>query len=304
MQKPTKPIGGTEILFDKLSRLCDLSSINLMLSICHPSLLSDSKPNVLWQHLSYDQENVAMLQNVDFVSRLDAIVFVSHWQHEQFRKRFPLDNTPCYVIQNAIKQFNLETIYKPEKIKLIYTSTPWRGLEVLVEVLKNLNRDVEVDVYSGTAIYGPDFDQQMAGKFDGIYSSLKELGVNHVEYAPNSDVRKAVSSAHIFAYPSVFEETSCLSAIEALSAGCKVVTTNFGALYETCGDWADYVPLSNNIVERYTQALQYNIDNYWSFHETNMMQRKHYNKFWSWENSNRVKMWENLINDLKSFKNL
>lgn len=300
MLKPDKPIGGTELLYNRLVELVDISDINLIVSVCHPSLLSITKPNVLWQHLSYDQENVALLQDINYVSKLDAIVFVSHWQHEQFRKRFPLDNTPCYVIQNAIDAFNLETITKPEKIKLIYTSTPWRGLEILAEVLKRLDRDVDVDVYSGTSIYGPSFDQQMAGRFDNLYNTLKQLGVNHTEYAPNAEVRKAVSSAHILAYPSIFEETSCLAAIEALSAGCRVVTTNFGALYETCGDWADYVPLSNNIVERYTKALQYNIDNYWALYETTIQQRKHYNKFWSWQNSNRLSQWKQLIDEVSN----
>jgi glycosyltransferase involved in cell wall biosynthesis len=300
MLKPDKPIGGTELLYNRLIELVDMSDINLIVSVCHPSLLSITKPNVLWQHLSYNQENVALLQDVNYVNMLDAIVFVSHWQHEQFRKRFPLDNVPCYVIQNAIDAFNLETITKPKKIKLIYTSTPWRGLEILAEVLKRLDRDVDVDVYSGTSIYGPAFDQDMAGRFDNLYNTLKQLGVNHTEYAPNAEVRKAVSSAHILAYPSVFEETSCLAAIEALSAGCRVVTTNFGALYETCGDWADYIPLSNNIVERYTKALQYNIDNYWSLYETTIQQRKHYNKFWSWQNSNRLNQWKQLIDEVSN----
>lgn len=300
MQKPDKPIGGTELLYNKLVEFVDISPINLITSICHPDLLSNDKPNVLWQHLNVNEENVNGLRDPNFVSRLDAIVFVSHWQHEQFRKNFPLNDVPCYVIQNAIDEFNLETIYKPKKIKLIYTSTPWRGLEILIEVLKQLDRDVDVDIYSGTAIYGPSFDQQMAGKFDGLYQSLKDLNINHTEYAPNSEVRKAVSSAHILAYPSVFEETSCLSAIEALSAGCKVVTTNFGALYETCGVWADYVPLSPNIVERYTKVLQYNIDHYWDQYETTVEQRKHYNKFWSWQNGNRLNQWKQLINEVSN----
>ena len=37
----------------------------------------------------------------------------------------------------------------------------------------------------------------------------------------------------LFVYPSIFEETFCASALEALSAGLHVITTNFGALPET-----------------------------------------------------------------------
>lgn len=297
MLKPDKPLGGTELAYYRLSELVDFSHVNLISSICHPSLLSDTKPNIIWEQLSYDQDNVSLLNNPEFVSRVNAIVFVSHWQHEQFRKRFPLDNTRCVVIQNAVDRFE-QAEKQYGKLKLIYTSTPWRGLHILVEALKKLNRDVDVDVYSGTAIYGPSFDEQMKGRFDFIYNELKQLGVNHIEYAPNSEVRKAVQNAHIFAYPSVFEETSCIAAIEALSAGCKVVTTNFGALYETCSVWADYVPVTFNLVDQYTEALQYNIDNYWkNAVTTRWQQQSHYAQFWSWDK--RKTQWEKLLNEFK-----
>ena len=36
-------------------------------------------------------------------------------------------------------------------------------------------------------------------------------------FKPNDVVRKALSEAHIFAYPSIWVETSCISAIEAMS---------------------------------------------------------------------------------------
>lgn len=296
MQKPSSPIGGTELLYNNLLERVDFSDINLILSICHPSLLSDSKPNVLWQHLNINEENVKGLGDPEYIKKLDAIVFVSHWQHEQFRKNFPLDEVDCYVIQNAVPEFEWKEKSKGKR-KLIYTSTPWRGLHVLVEVLKNINRsDIEVDIYSGTSIYGPSFAEQTKGQFDQIYNTIKELGYNHVEYAPNNIVREAVQNAHILAYPSVFEETSCLSAIEALSSGCKVVTTNYGALYETCGTWADYVPLCNNIVDRYSKILNNAIDTYWDNYTWRKNQYNYYLNHWSWEI--RQSQWQQLIKEI------
>ena len=44
----------------------------------------------------------------------------------------------------------------------------------------------------------------------------------------------------MFVYPSIFEETSCASALEALASGVHVITNNFGALYETCAEWPVY----------------------------------------------------------------
>jgi glycosyltransferase involved in cell wall biosynthesis len=45
----------------------------------------------------------------------------------------------------------------------------------------------------------------------------------------------------LYVYPSIFEETSCVSAMEALAAGVHVITNNLGALYETCSEWPVYV---------------------------------------------------------------
>lgn len=290
-----RPLGGTEILHERLSELVDLTDINLILSVCHDSFLSYHKPNVLWQHLSYDQENVSRLSDPDFVNSLDAIIFVSHWQHEQFRKRFSLNDVPCYIIPNAT---DVELgIHKPQKIKLIYTSTPWRGLALLVDVLKRLNRDVDVEIYSGTSIYGPNFHTQNRHLFEPLYNELKDLGCIHHEYASNLDVKESLKSSHIFSYPCTFEETSCLSAIEALAAGCKVVTTSFGALYETCGIWADYVSLSNTLVNDYTKSLQNAIDNYWNDIDQRVYQQAHYKNFWDW--SYRKQMWNNVLNEIK-----
>ena len=293
-----KPLGGTELLYNSLSSKIDFSHVNLILSICHYDLLSNSKPNILWQHLNWNEQNTQLLADEEYVQKLDSIVFVSHWQHEQFRKKYPLDNVKCYVIQNATEKFENEKAHpKPDKIKLIYTSTPWRGLEVLIQVLKQLDRDVDVDVYSGSQIYGPHFYESTKGQFDVLYEDLKKLNVNHIEYAPNETVRHAVAQSHILAYPSIFEETSCLAAIEGLSGGCKIVTTNYGALPETCGVFADYTSIGPNLVNEYTKSLQNAIDTYWDNYEERVTQRYHYKQFWSWDK--RILQWESFLNEYK-----
>ena len=81
--------------------------------------------------------------------------------------------------------------------------------------------------------------------------------------------------------------------------GCKVVTTNFGALYETCGIWADYVTLDNQLVDRYADTLNRAIDNFWKEDNQKKLadQAKHYQQYWTWDN--RIKQWEDLIGSFK-----
>ena len=300
--KPTlhKAQGGTEILYDNLAKRVDLTGVNLIKSVCAFELLDPNKPNILWQHLNTNEQNVQLLGYPDYVKRLDAIVFVSHWQHEKFRRAFPLDNTPCYVIQNCIEP--IEKHEKPDTLRLIYTSTPWRGLDLLAEVFERLGRvDVELVVYSGTSIYGPQFHEQTKHQFQSIYDRLKSVGARHIEYAPNSEIREALKKAHILAYPNNWEETSCLAAIEAMSAGCQVVTSNFGALPETCGTWAEFTPLGEDFIQRYTQSLSDAISRFWTQENQRKLadQVEYYNRYWSWDN--RVNQWERLIGTYTKF---
>lgn len=291
--------GGTEILYDRLAASIDLTGINLIKSTASHQLIDPSKINVLWEHLSYDQPGVQALKDESLVARLDAIVFVSHWQHDKFRKCFPIPGNKCYVIQNATEW--AEPHVKPSKMRLIYTSTPWRGLKVLADVWERLGRDdVELMVYSGTKIYGQEFYDREDSKFAPIYDRLEKLGVTRIDYASNEVIREALKSAHILAYPNTWEETSCLAAIEALAAGCKVVTTSYGALPETCGVFADYIPASANMVDRYAALLNRAIDTFWE-DETQFKlldQVDHYNRYWTWDH--RFKQWNNFFKEIRN----
>lgn len=131
-----------------------------------------------------------------------------------------------------------------DKIKLLYTSTPWRGLAVLIKAIEILNKtrnDFEVDIYSSTKIYGSAFEENERIDLMHYLINVNTPNVNYLGYADNNAIRAAVQKAHVYTYPSIFEETSCLAVIEAMSAGCHVVTTNYGALPETCGEFATMI---------------------------------------------------------------
>lgn len=293
-----KPMGGTEILATKLK--CHLGThlddFNILVTNCYPKDLRDDKINVLWQHNNIDDENmIKMMQYRPLVENIDQFVFVSNYQYEVFKSRFNLPADRCHVIRNATEPFPVKE--KPtDKIRLIYTSTPWRGLGILLKSFELLDRnDVELEVYSSVKIYGKEFADENQHKFEPLFNIARSMkNVKYNEYLPNAQLRERLGQSHIMAYPSAFAETSCLAAIEAMAAGCKFVGSSFGALPETCGVFGDLVPIEmieqktphlNKFVQRYAETLDKTIDNFWSSDTQELLKEQvhHYNKYYTWD---------------------
>ena len=313
------PKGGTEILKEQLIAQLEpgsIDGINLIGSFCHPSLIQKDKTNVIWQHLSYDQPNVQYMQDRKFVDSVDYFIYVSHWQYNKFREQFQIPEYKSFIIKNATPAFEakpksdvISPVIPQNKVKLLYTSTPWRGLAILIKAIDILNKtrnDFELDIYSSTKIYGDAFEEAEKDKFDALFNKCKGTdNVNFRGYGLNSQIREALEDTHVYVYPSIFEETSCLAVIEAMSAGCHVVTTNYGALPETCGEFATMIEFDSNIqnlIERYAQTLNSVIDNYKNnvYKEDLEMQIKYYNKYYSW--NTRITEWNNFLNYVRQEK--
>lgn len=300
-QNSVKPaMGGTEILKEGLMKHTDFKEyedkINLLVATPDASKIRYVKKNVLWQHLNYIDQSLEPMKNPSFMKSIDATVYVSHWQLEKFRYLFQVPLHNAYVIRNAIEPIELKPKSKDGKIKLIYTSTPFRGLSVLLDVMEMLNRDdVKLDVYSSTSVYGSGYEAHYYGVYDELFNRAREAkNVNYMGYASNEDIRKAVQEAHIFSYPSIFEETACLSMIEAAAAGCSLVTTDLGALPETGSMYAKMITVKSSekdIAESYAELLNYEINNYWNNENQDVLkeQSDFFNKYYSWER--RAKEW-------------
>ena len=167
-------------------------------------------------------------------------VFCSYWQKNEFLIKYPIPVEKCRVIYHGIPPLSIninKVLKRPRLIRLVYHSSPNRGLELLVGVLQKLipvlsskNITLHLHVYSSLVIYNrPDLEIL----YEHVYRTINDHPnmTNH-GFVSNEQIRKDLPNYHIFTYPSIFCETGCRCLIEAMSAGCLCVHSSLGALPE------------------------------------------------------------------------
>lgn len=259
-----KPMGGTELMYNELMHRLP-SGYKEHFSIFNYIRDADfSKTTVYWNQLSHDQDAVQFLKDPQYIDKIDWFVFVSHWQAETYRKTFRIPGYKTCVIPNGCIGVGQREPGPRTKVKLCYTSTPWRGLDVLLEAWEILQpADCELHVFSSCKIYGSDFARHDS-EYQHLYDKCNKLpGVVYRGSIPNEELRAELPTFDILAYPCTFEETSCIAVIEALSAGLRIVTSSLGALPETTCGWAKmYSFLENNELhaEKFAEILSEEIE--------------------------------------------
>jgi glycosyltransferase involved in cell wall biosynthesis len=230
--------GGTEIAKRKLASIIDPELLDQFQIICsRPRELEMDKIRIFWCHDLPEDPESNKFKDKDFRDQYHKFVFISNWQMQRYQliHNIPYDDKSI-VLESGIDPAPVPENKSKEKIRLVYTSTPQRGLDILVPVFKHLaetNPDIHLEVYSSFKIYGwDDADKQ----FEPLYNEIQ----NHPQmtyhgFVPNEELKANLTRCHIFAYPSTWIETSCRSMLEAMSAGLICVHPNFGALPETSG---------------------------------------------------------------------
>lgn len=233
--------GGSELMSERLERLFanqDMSQFQVIVSRFR-GLDPSKKFHIFYSHdLPVDPESARVFGDNQLIRQLDAIVFVSYHQMMSFMYAYPLlwnRRRKCFVIRNAIENVVDHKHIQRKKNRLIYTSTPQRGLNILLDAFKRIKidvKDLELEVFSSFGLYGW---KEKDIVFSNLFNELDATPgvIRHKEPVTNAEIQTALSEASIFAYPSIWEETSCLCLIEAMANGLVCVTSDYGALPET-----------------------------------------------------------------------
>jgi UDP-glucose:(glucosyl)LPS alpha-1,2-glucosyltransferase len=225
--------GGTELMMRRIYSTVNPSLLeNFQIIPSRVRELKKDKIRILYCHDMPQDPESQHLKNRGW-EQFHKIVFVSYWQQQAYINAFGIPYARTTVIKNAVEQF--EKVEKDNStIRFIYHTTPHRGLRLLVPVFNKLlekHKNIHLDVYSSFNAYGvPEADKQFEQIFQAIRSNPN---MTYHGFKPNPEIRQALLKSHIYAYPCIWPETSCISLIEAMQAGLICVHPTLAALTET-----------------------------------------------------------------------
>ena len=201
---------------------------------------------IFWTLDASDQPFLQHLRDRARRKEIDLIVVGSDWQGDTFTAEHDVPAWLLAQVDNgtAASATGAAPALAWRGRRLAYASTPFRGLDVLLDVFPRIRAavpDAELDIFSSMRVYGWD-EKQDREQFGELYRKAQQPGVQLAGTVPQPELAKRLQEARVLAYPNTYAETFCIAAVEAQAAGCVVVTTALGALPQTVGDGGICLP--------------------------------------------------------------
>ncbi len=206
-----------------------------------PALLNvATRCRLFWTGDSFDQPQSVGIGDRRVIKALDRLCPVSEWHADTLCRSSGYPRERCYVLRNGVHLDYFTGTETRRRKRLIYSSTPYRGLKYVPEIYRELlkrHADLELHIFSGYGVYaGTTTPPSALAEYEALKQELQSLpGCVVHGNVKQSELAREFMRSSILLYPNTFEETSCITAMEAQAAGCAVVTSDLGALRETIG---------------------------------------------------------------------
>jgi glycosyltransferase involved in cell wall biosynthesis len=174
--------------------------------------------------------------------RIDRVLCLSKWHAEYFAAAHHVDPAKVHVTRNGIDLKRFDGTEERIPHRAIYSSSPDRGLLAAVLAWPKIRAnvpDAELHCFYGFANWEKSAADNPAEQ--RVIAQLKHLcattpGIVMRGRVSQKELAREFMRAGVWCYPTWFSETSCITAMEAQAAGCRVVTCPVAALAETVGD--------------------------------------------------------------------
>lgn len=204
-------------------------------------------------------------------ANLDLVCTVSEWHRGDVLSTYPwIDPEKVVACRNGIHRPYFDRIPADveRELRVLYTSSPDRGLDIVLELWPDVLKHVpDATLYHS---YGPWYDI-VADHSPGISAHRKRLielgeqpGVNKLPPQGQEALALLMRSSLVWCAPSYFSagavkfnETSCISAMEAQAAGLHLVASKWGALAETVkvGKLIEGDPMTKAYRQKFVRAI-------------------------------------------------
>jgi glycosyltransferase involved in cell wall biosynthesis len=201
-----------------------------------PMLLGRIAPRMIfWCGDATNQPSLTHFEHPSLQQNIDRIFCVSEWHRRSFVEQFHLPAEKVIATRNGFAPELVVRYSKRPATGTAYTSTPFRGLDILLSVFPEIRRRVNaatLDVFSSMQVYGWNSDDDRKA-FGAVYGAAEQVGVQWRGSVCQPELLQVLARTGLLLYPNTFEETSCIAAIEAQASGCVVITSEKAGLVET-----------------------------------------------------------------------
>jgi glycosyltransferase involved in cell wall biosynthesis len=196
-----------------------------------------AKFTLLWLHdvpsnPDFTEERVAMV---------DKIAVLSEYHKSLLRMSkngefVPMPENKVFVTTNGIPELDIKWDGNPAR--MIYSSSPDRGLPYLLRHWGKIKNDVpeaELHIFYGFEVYDAIHKNNPARQMwkEQVLQMMKQDGIIYHGRVGHDELHKEMAKSGVWAYPTDFEEISCITGMKAQALGAVPVVTNYAALEET-----------------------------------------------------------------------
>lgn len=225
---------------------------------------------LLWQHAPLQDQRINGLTQAAYPG-YDQWVFVSQQQERSYIAQQRVIPQRAQVIANGIHPVMhglfpdhaallQAKAHQPGALRLLYASSPLKGLDVLAKIYPSFQT-----AFPGATleVYSSNLDLYQSCEGDRLMANARAKltqmsGVKVAGSLPPPAYAERLKQAHILLYPAYAQNDTCgIVVLEAMAAGCIVVTTGNGALSETAAVFGAiaHSPSPYKVPERFFQQL-------------------------------------------------
>lgn len=230
-----------------------------------PLVQANSRVKILWLHdVAGSKYYTEALPALD--QHVDRYFTISAWQQQGYVDTFDFAASRFYLTRNGVDLALFEDIPPRNRNKLIYINTPFRGLDVLVNLFPFLQQavpGVELHLYTGMSLYGDQF-KAWEEQLQGLYNHARQMpGVHLCEPLPKAELAKELLTSGLSLYPSHFAECCSIASLECQAAGVPMITSDLAGLKDTIkhGETGILIPIDDKELKSRSQTYQINFLN-------------------------------------------